>query len=249
MHATYHMFFPYSVTVQLLEQGPVSHCEECNRCCKRCWLGKTLLVVQLSTTGNCIMCIHTNADIPRLGCSCGYNTRCNVDQWWQNICGQWPQHSTGATSQLPEPSQSASWRPLPSHVRLNLWEIRSCHTSLPSVLLPHIYTPHTHTWLVFTMHAQPVRWWVCIALFNRGQDLSGNTVGIAYLNTMCGSASVGLVQDGSRSTSSTGSTFAHELGHIFSMEHDTSMHTCWLSQLVTTSYVEFPYYLYILISI
>ena len=35
MHAMYHMFFPYSVTVQLFEQGPISHCEECNRCCKR----------------------------------------------------------------------------------------------------------------------------------------------------------------------------------------------------------------------
>ena len=57
---------------------------------------------------------------------------------------------------------------------------------------------------------------------NRGQDLSGNTVGIAYLNTMCGSASVGVVQEGSRSTASSGSTFAHEVGHLFNLQHDTS---------------------------
>ena len=57
---------------------------------------------------------------------------------------------------------------------------------------------------------------------NRGQDLTQNTVGIAFLNTMCGSASVGVVQDGRRSTSSTGSTFAHEVGHLFNLDHDTS---------------------------
>ena len=57
---------------------------------------------------------------------------------------------------------------------------------------------------------------------NRGLDLTQNTVGIAFLNTMCGSASVGVVQDGPRSTSSSASTFAHELGHVFNLEHDTS---------------------------
>ena len=58
---------------------------------------------------------------------------------------------------------------------------------------------------------------------SRGYDLQGNTVGIAYLSTMCGSASVGVVQDRHSSASSTGSTFAHEVGHLLSMEHDTSM--------------------------
>ena len=57
---------------------------------------------------------------------------------------------------------------------------------------------------------------------NRGQDLTQSTVGIAYLDTMCGSASVGIVQDGPRSTTSSASTFAHELGHLFNLEHDTS---------------------------
>lgn len=59
---------------------------------------------------------------------------------------------------------------------------------------------------------------------SRGHDLQGNTVGIAYLNTMCGSASVGVVQDRHSSASATGSTFAHEVGHLLSMEHDTSMY-------------------------
>lgn len=56
----------------------------------------------------------------------------------------------------------------------------------------------------------------------RGQDLSGSTVGIAFLNTMCGTASVGVVQEAGRSTTSSASTFAHELGHNFNLQHDTS---------------------------
>lgn len=48
-------------------------------------------------------------------------------------------------------------------------------------------------------------------------------MGIAFLDTMCGSASVGVVQDRHLSTAGTASTFAHEMGHILSMEHDTGM--------------------------
>ena len=39
---------------------------------------------------------------------------------------------------------------------------------------------------------------------------------------MCGSASVGVVQEAGRSTSSSASTFAHELGHVLNLQHDTS---------------------------
>ena len=46
-------------------------------------------------------------------------------------------------------------------------------------------------------------------------------MGIAYLDAMCSSFGVGVLQDGRRSLSSSGSTFAHELGHIFSLDHDT----------------------------
>ena len=50
--------------------------------------------------------------------------------------------------------------------------------------------------------------------------LDGTTVGIAFVGAMCGPSSVGLVEDfGSLAT--VASTAAHELGHIFSMQHDT----------------------------
>ena len=58
--------------------------------------------------------------------------------------------------------------------------------------------------------------------FDRGNDFSSNTIGIAYLNTMCGSASVGIVLDSHRSAQGTGSTFAHEMGHLFGIDHDDS---------------------------
>ena len=46
-------------------------------------------------------------------------------------------------------------------------------------------------------------------------------MGIAFVGTMCqGFSSIGLTQDGLRGLAAVGSTAAHELGHIFSMEHD-----------------------------
>ena len=46
-------------------------------------------------------------------------------------------------------------------------------------------------------------------------------MGIAFVGTMCSTTgSVGVTQDGGRSLSSTASTAAHELGHIFNMNHD-----------------------------
>ena len=56
---------------------------------------------------------------------------------------------------------------------------------------------------------------------HRGNDFDGNVVGQAYLNAMCSANSVGAVQDTHLSIQSTASTFAHELGHVFSLEHDT----------------------------
>ena len=54
-----------------------------------------------------------------------------------------------------------------------------------------------------------------------GIDLTGSTVGIAFVGTMCSpTSSVGVTQDGGRSLSSTTSVAAHELGHVFNMNHD-----------------------------
>ena len=37
---------------------------------------------------------------------------------------------------------------------------------------------------------------------------------------MCGSSSVGVVIDWHGSVAATGTTFAHEMGHLFGMSHD-----------------------------
>ena len=42
---------------------------------------------------------------------------------------------------------------------------------------------------------------------------------------MCDSASVGVIQDKHGSSISTGSTFAHEMGHLFNMDHDGSKYS------------------------
>ncbi len=56
----------------------------------------------------------------------------------------------------------------------------------------------------------------------RGIDIDGSTIGIAYVGTMCSeNSAVGLTQDGfGEDISYTASTAAHELGHIFNMDHD-----------------------------
>lgn len=57
----------------------------------------------------------------------------------------------------------------------------------------------------------------------RGVDIAGNTVGYAYVGTMCTrSVAIGITQDGGGDLDSVGAIAAHELGHIFNMEHDDS---------------------------
>ena len=54
-----------------------------------------------------------------------------------------------------------------------------------------------------------------------GIDLDGATIGFAPVGTMClGSRAGGLTQDTGASTASVASTAAHEVGHIFNMNHD-----------------------------
>ena len=53
-----------------------------------------------------------------------------------------------------------------------------------------------------------------------GGDLFENTVGIAYIRTICGHLALGVTQDTGRSSDYVGSIIAHELGHNFGMQHD-----------------------------
>ena len=59
------------------------------------------------------------------------------------------------------------------------------------------------------------------SIYCSGIDIADDTVGIAFTSEMCSNThSVGVTQDGGGSLSSTASTAAHELGHIFNMGHD-----------------------------
>jgi disintegrin and metalloproteinase domain-containing protein 12 len=64
-------------------------------------------------------------------------------------------------------------------------------------------------------------------LFTGGQ-FEGSTIGIAFTATMCEvrDSAVGVVQDGGGEMNQLISTTSHELGHIFSMGHDTEDCTC-----------------------
>ena len=55
----------------------------------------------------------------------------------------------------------------------------------------------------------------------RDINIDGGTVGISNMGTMCRCpSSSGLTQDGGRSLNAVVTTAAHELGHIFNMNHD-----------------------------
>ena len=63
---------------------------------------------------------------------------------------------------------------------------------------------------------------IIILLFSRGTVFEGNTIGIAFTATICETprSAVGLVHDGGGELDQLISTTAHELGHIFAMDHD-----------------------------
>ena len=50
--------------------------------------------------------------------------------------------------------------------------------------------------------------------------MDGQTIGIAPVGAMCTSFSNGVTQDTGSSVASVGATAAHEMGHIFDMNHD-----------------------------
>eukprot|EP00731_Ephydatia_muelleri_P029982 Em0021g505a len=64
------------------------------------------------------------------------------------------------------------------------------------------------------------------SLLLTGVKLNNNVIGIAYVGTMCTTRyAVGLIEDFS-SAAAVSSTAAHELGHIFNMQHDSAACQC-----------------------
>lgn len=53
-----------------------------------------------------------------------------------------------------------------------------------------------------------------------GRDMDGETVGIAYLGSVCGGGVASSLSEGTRSTTSAALVAAHEIGHNFDAPHD-----------------------------
>ena len=67
--------------------------------------------------------------------------------------------------------------------------------------------------------------------------MDGSTIGYAFVGTMCNDLnSIGLIQDTRRSVESTGGIAAHELGHIFNMDHDDGSECFFYCTIVFCAY-------------
>jgi len=67
-----------------------------------------------------------------------------------------------------------------------------------------------------------------------GQDYekADGTVGLAYVKTMCSSSATGVVEDSPTGNTFTVATAAHELGHNWGCNHDSSGNTCDARQFI-----------------
>uniref|UniRef100_A0A672LCK2 Zinc metalloproteinase-disintegrin-like batroxstatin-1 n=1 Tax=Sinocyclocheilus grahami TaxID=75366 RepID=A0A672LCK2_SINGR len=76
-------------------------------------------------------------------------------------------------------------------------------------------------------------------------NLDGATVGLAYIGTLCGGLSTGIVQDHNSKAIAVGATMAHEMGHNLGMSHDSSSCVCsdgtciMTAALSSSSYVDY----------